>query len=134
MSQPVLSEVLCVTCGSLIGSRIAAFSKAVRCLQEGNEPYNYQNNIPFVWLANDGSLSYHHRETNTVVEKEETNQMNVTPTGKIVEQDDVVVKTHVETTTDPLVTPVGQLLTAFGAHRLCCRQALMCAYVYPKNF
>jgi DNA-directed RNA polymerase subunit N (RpoN/RPB10) len=133
MSEPVFSEVLCVTCGSVIGSRILAFSRVVRALQ-GEDTYNYQTNIPFVWLANDGSLSYHHRESTTVVEKEESNSLELTPTGKLVERDEVTMKTKVETTTDELVTPIGQLLTAFGAHRMCCRQALMCAYVYPKNF
>lgn len=131
MSEPVFTEVQC-SCGAIIGSRIVAFAKAVKSIQNNPDAYNYQEDIAYIRLAGNqhsSSLivgqSPASGSTTTVVEvqQESTDHSTTSKTTTYV---------HTEMQ-DRLITPVGKLLSVFGAQRDCCRQRLMTAYVFPKS-
>lgn len=139
MSEPVFTEVQC-SCGAIIGSRILAFARAVKTIRErhdGDPVYNYQDEVPFIRLNGAGQLVSSLAvgaplpspaavtvDTTTVIETETES----TPTTTLTK-----TTTFSSTNQHQLVTPVGHLLTCFGAHRDCCRMRLLTAYVYPKN-
>lgn len=135
MSEPVFTEVQC-SCGAIIGSRIVAFARAVKAIHNHPDTYNYQDEIAFIRLSGNqhssslvigqspGAASASDVKNTTVIEiqQESTETSSTSKTTTYV---------HTEFQ-DKLVTPVGKLLTLFGAQRDCCRQRFLTAYVYPK--
>lgn len=139
MSEPVFTEVQC-TCGAIIGSRIVGFAKAVKAIRGNHDTHNYQDEIEFIRLAgNQGNSQLLYGKSPTMTHPHQPSSTSTTTVIEI-EQSSSPNESTSKTTTyvhsefkDNLVTPVGKLLTLFGATRDCCRQRFLTAYVYPKS-